>query len=250
MRRLLRNLLRLPARTFSGLQQFSNPVNRLQRRAERCVATWFAPEHRKKLESINGFSSVREVHLLAYLASLAPVAVDPLLPGVQPADRSLTTSATVAKVVRLRGCIVEIGAFKGRSTAYLVEGAQRNPLRPAVISIDPHLRDTWDDFQRTVAEFGLCERGLEIIRGFSADVGRSWRQPIGLLWVDGCHEYAEVCKDIDRFTPHVLPGGWVVFDDAHGGHFPGVEKAVAEKMLRNSAFRHVGTLKHFEVFQR
>ncbi|MCI0637459.1 MAG: class I SAM-dependent methyltransferase [Gemmataceae bacterium] len=241
MRRLLRNLLRLPARTFSGLRQFSNPVHRLQRRAERCVATWFAPDLRKKLENINGFSSAREVQLLAYFASLAPVAVDPLT-----SDPSRLQERRATRL----GCIVEIGAFKGRSTAYLAEGAQRNPLRPAVVSIDPHLRDTWDDFQGTVAEFGLRERGLEVIRGFSADVGRTWRRPIGLLWVDGCHEYAEVCQDIDLFTPHVLPGGWVVFDDAHGGHFPGVEKAVTEKMMHNSAFRHVGTIKHFDVFQR
>ena len=85
---------------------------------------------------------------------------------------------------------------------------------------------------------------------FSHDAGKNWQRPISLLWIDGSHEYEDVLTDIEDFMPHVVPGGWVVFDDAHGGKFPGVERAIAERMLPRPGFRHVGAIKHFQLFQR
>jgi SAM-dependent methyltransferase len=59
-----------------------------------------------------------------------------------------------------------------------------------------------------------------------------------------------VRQDIDDFVPHVVPGGWIVFDDAAGGKFPGVERAIAERMTCRDGFRHVATIRHLDVFQR
>lgn len=222
MRRILNNLIRLPLRTWRGLWRWSNPAYRLQMQADRLVPTWFTPEYLRRLQAIPGFTSKRELNLLAYLAAIAPSG----------------------------GSIVEIGAYKGRSTAWLVEAALRRRDRPRVVSIDPHLRDTCDDYQRVLEEFGLPNRGLTAHRALSSDVGKAWTRPISFLWVDGSHEYEDVLEDIRLFTPHVLGGGWVVFDDAHGGHFPGVEQALKERMFGQPGFDHVGTLKHFEIFRK
>lgn len=222
MRRLLTNLLRLPARTCNSLWQWRSPAYRLLRQASRSVAIWIDASRRDALLEVPGFSSERELHLLAYLVDQAP----------------------------RDGCIVEIGAYKGRSTVWLIEAAQRRSDRPRVVSIDPHLRGTWKSFCDVKNRFRLAERGLEVIRDYSSDAGREWSRPISLLWVDGSHEYRHVAMDIDLFVPHVIPGGWIVFDDAHGGKFPGVERAIAERMFGRTHFEHVGVVKHFQLFRR
>jgi predicted O-methyltransferase YrrM len=224
MNRLMRNLIRLPRRALDGLARRRDPAYRLQRDADRMVRRWIVPARLRELESIPGNTSARKCRLLAHLATQAPQG----------------------------GCIVEIGAFKGKSTAWLVEAAGKRPDRPMVVSIDPHDPsglDSWHEFSRTVERFGLTRRGLEVRRARSHDVGVHWDRPISMLWIDGSHEYHDVRTDIEDFVPHVIPGGWIVLDDARGGRFPGVERAVAELLCGRPGFRDVGAIKHFRLFQ-
>lgn len=220
--RVAQNVYRLPQRTVRSLARFFTPDYRLERRALAHVRRHIPADRRELLEGVPGMSSARECALLAFLAHTAP------------GD----------------GWIVEIGAWKGKSAAWLVEGSQlrRKPL--PVVSIDPHERDSWNEFQATASRLDLTGRGLEVRRAFSHEIGRAWRRPIALLWVDGCHEYEPVRQDIADFAPHVVADGWVVFDDAAGGRFPGVERALAERMDRDPRFRRVATLRHLAVYRR
>ena len=220
--RVLHNLARLPLRTAESVGRWFDPSYRLERTANRSVRRWLTADRRRQLETVEGMSSDRECRLLAHLASQAPAGGD----------------------------IVEIGAWLGKSTAWLVEGAHRQPKPPQVVSIDPHQRNSWPGFCATVEQLDLQRRGLQIHRAMSHDVGRDWKRPIGLLWVDGCHEYQPVLQDIEDFVPHMLPGGWVVFDDAAGGKFPGVERAIAERMTPRPGFRRVAVIRHLQVFRR
>lgn len=220
--RFWNNVARLPGRTWRGLIRLGAAEFRLEREAQRVARQKLPLARRMELDRVPGMSSDHECQLLAYLAYTAPRG----------------------------GEVVEIGAWMGRTTAWLVEGVSWRADRPGIHSIDPHQRASWDGFCDTVARLDLKDRGLSVYRAPSHDVGRTWNRPIGLLWIDGCHEYDAVTQDIDDFVPHVLPGGWVVFDDAAGGHFPGVERAVAEKMFGRPNFRHEGTLRHLQLFRR
>lgn len=40
-----------------------------------------------------------------------------------------------------------------------------------------------------------------------------WTQPIDLLFVDGDHSYEGAAADLINWSPHVVPGGWVLVDD-------------------------------------
>jgi predicted O-methyltransferase YrrM len=229
LKRALRNATRLPTRTLRTVRRRFDPVYRLEREAVREAPIRFGPERCAELASIPGTSSTREGMLLAHLARQSPA----------------------------RGVIVEIGAFKGRTTAWLVEAAEHRPSRTAVVSIDPHLgmghwhpASTWDEFQQTVERFDLQGRGLEVRRATSAQVAASWLRPISFLWIDGSHDYEDVAGDIDGFVPHVLPGGWVVFDDAATGEFPGVWQAIQDRMLTRTSFAHLGLLRHLAIFRR
>jgi predicted O-methyltransferase YrrM len=203
------------------LARLINGGYRWEKKIDSDLDGWLTRERSDELNAIEGTSSLRECRILASLAAQAPAG----------------------------GCILEIGAWKGRSTAWLVEGAQRQQPPLNVVSVDPHLRGTWEAFNRTIRQMKLEERGLSVLREFSQDVGRTWNRPISLLWIDGCHDFDAVQSDIRYFVPHIVSGGWIIFDDAAGGGFPGVERAIAEEMPRFTNIRHKKTLRHLQLFQ-
>lgn len=220
--RVLHNLVRMPARTSASLHRLFAPQYRLEREARSEVEARLAPDRLRQLKSLEGMSSSSECSLLFTLALQAPAG----------------------------GTIVEIGAWKGKSAAWLTEGSTLRSDPLPLASIDPHGFGSWESFQATVRDFALEKRGLTIHRAGSADVGRTWNAPISLLWIDGDHDYEPVLRDIELFTPHVLPGAFVVFDDATTGMCPGVPRAIDERMHTNPAFRHVGPIRHLDVFQK
>jgi predicted O-methyltransferase YrrM/SAM-dependent methyltransferase len=220
--RVVENLARIPRRTAKSLVRLCSAEFELERQARRAVRRWFARDRIAQLDAIPGMSAAHECRLLAYLATQAPAG----------------------------GAIVEIGAWKGKSTAWLIEGASRRSQPTETFSIDPHERGSWEEYNATVRRFDLVRRGLTIQRRASQDVGRTWNQPITMLWIDGSHDYEAVRQDIGAFVPHVVPGGWIVFDDAAGGKFPGVERAIADRMPAFDDLRRVATIRHLDVFQR
>jgi len=43
---------------------------------------------------------------------------------------------------------------------------------------------------------------VEVITADSRRAGKTWDQPIDLLWIDGGHSYEFVKSDLDKFGPH------------------------------------------------
>lgn len=131
------------------------------------------------------------------------------------------------------GCIaVEIGSFKGKSSAYIASGLTPG-ARLACVDVwenrampyDPP-EDVLPEFQRNVAPF---RDTIDIHRGLSADIARTWRALIDLLFIDGDHSYEGCLTDIDAWLPHVRPGGWVAFHDSGQ---EGVARAIRERFPR------------------
>jgi predicted O-methyltransferase YrrM len=126
--------------------------------------------------------------------------------------------------------IVELGSWKGRSTAWLAHGL-RDRGEGRVYAVD-----TWRGTRNEEAheqllagyaegqlfrEFrgNLESRGLlqfvEPIRADTMTAVRSWDpdRKIGLLFIDADHSYEAVRKDFEYWSPHVEAGGYIVFDD-------------------------------------
>lgn len=219
MNRIWRNAIRLPHRTARSLWRCAQPVYRLQRRANRYVRLQIAAETVDRLAAVPGHTSDRQCRLLLYMA--------------------MNTLAD--------GVLVEIGAFKGRSTAWLAEAARRRDRR--LVSIDPHLNDSYESFIRTVREFDI-DRVATIHRVTSHEVGRHFQQPIALLYVDGGHDYECVRQDIVDFAPHVRPGGIALFDDANPRAFPGVLRAIDESLRRDPSWKYLGRIKTTDLWKR
>ena len=142
----------------------------------------------------------------------------------------------LASKVSAEQVIVEIGAYVGRSTAFLSRGV-REGNGAHIISIDPHglpgsaqgrgrrwvgdhVRST---YLRNLEATGSLDN-VEPVRALSGEAPLPV-EPVGLLWIDGDHSLAAVRGDVERWGPLVAPGGVIVFDD-YGTRHPGVDQVV------------------------
>jgi MMP 1-O-methyltransferase len=112
------------------------------------------------------------------------------------------------------GNIVEIGAYKGRSTWYLVQALRDAGSPYKVISIDPHLDPGQRDaYFETLHRHGLME-WVDPRVGFAHEVAQSFgEEPVGLLWIDGDHSYQAVKEDFDDWFPRLRADGWYAMHD-------------------------------------
>jgi predicted O-methyltransferase YrrM len=144
-------------------------------------------------------------------------------------------------------CIVEVGAWCGKSTVYL--GAAAEELGAVVLSVDHHhgseeLQEGWDDFdpelvdaadgrvntlpawRRTIADAALegCVVGLV---GDSATVARYVRDDVTFCFIDGGHSHDAAWADYRAWVPHLGEGGVLaihdVFEDPREGGRPPYE---------------------------
>jgi predicted O-methyltransferase YrrM len=147
----------------------------------------------------------------------------------------------------VRGQIVEIGSFKGRSTVILATVARHYGL-PPVVAIDPHNfnsvelqhhrvsedASSFAEFQSHLKTAGVSE-AVEVHRAYSADLASNWNRPIGFLWIDGDHSYRGAKSDFDGFSPYLVDKGFVAFHDALH-EFAGPIRVFAEDVLRSDKF--------------
>jgi predicted O-methyltransferase YrrM len=114
--------------------------------------------------------------------------------------------------------IVEIGSFQGKSTIALA----LNSTVP-VYAIDPHEEHTDEiggvfgpvdraRFAENIVAAGVHERVCPININ-SLQVGAIWTLPIGLLFVDGAHNYRQVAFDTGCFLGELQPGGLMLIHD-------------------------------------
>jgi len=124
---------------------------------------------------------------------------------------------------------LEIGSFYGRSTIALAEVAA------IVYAVDTFKASGSGAFQEK--EFTVLEDFITNTKGWGniwAKIGRSEDKvpllpdgQIGLVFIDGSHEYEDVKRDIDVCWPKLIVGGFMAFHDY--GSWAGVTKAVDER---------------------
>ncbi len=114
--------------------------------------------------------------------------------------------------------ILEIGSFRGRSTACLALGCiGTGKLVYAVDTfngndVDFSERDFFPQFKSNLDSVGLFKYVRPVI-SISSEAAKSWDTPIDMLFIDGSHAYDDVAGDFRDFYPHVKEGGLVAFHD-------------------------------------
>lgn len=167
----------------------------------------------------------------------------------------------LAALVPANQAIVEIGAFRGRSTGYLAAGALEGN-RAHVYSVDTwdtRPLDTWPADRpgyvanyptsetRAAYEAHLDRTGIRPlvtpICGWSTEVAASWkregRPEVGLLFHDAAHHHAEVLTDLRAWLPLMAAGSVVTLHDAGNDRY-GVYTAAAEAFKRRTRWDWAG----------
>ena len=156
--------------------------------------------------------------------------------------------------------VLEIGSFCGKSTIVLASAARTVSPSARVHAIDPHEgnvgaedtpdgvrneRPTFERFRSNVARAGVADV-IEAVRLRSYEV--IWRSPIGLLFIDGLHDYASVARDFFHFERHVVDRGYVAFHDCDT-NYPGVSTFVAG-LAASDCYEEVSRAASLVVFRK
>lgn len=143
--------------------------------------------------------------------------------------------------------IVELGSYKGMSTAHLATGAKEGSgahvfaVDPWDLPGNPYGKHGYsapivrDEFERQLRALRLWSR-VTPIRGFSVDVAASWDGPkVGLLYIDADHAEASVRADVAAWRSHLSVEHVVAFDDLDTPRNPGV-RVVVEKLVASGYY--------------
>lgn len=169
------------------------------------------------------------------------------------------------------GPLLEIGSYCGRSAVFL--GAAARMRETVVYSIDHHRGseenqpgegfhdpelvdasgrvDTLPTFRSTIDKARLEDVIVPIVAR-SEIVARSWRTPLGLVFIDGGHSASAATADYEGWAPHVAPGGLLaihdVFPDPADGGRPPFE--IYQRALTSEAFREISACGSLRVLER
>lgn len=166
--------------------------------------------------------------------------------GFMPLDEGLALRAAAQQAAGRTGLpLVEVGTYCGRSTILLADAARE--AGTVVVTVDHHRgseeqqpgweyhdptlvdpvvgrMDTLPQFRRTLALAGLEDHVVAVV-GRSPQVAALWRQPLGLVFIDGGHTDEHANADYEGWAPHLAEGGLLVVHDvfpdpADGGQAP------------------------------
>lgn len=139
----------------------------------------------------------------------------------------------VLRGVPTAGMVVEVGCWKGRSTAHLVVSAFNTGKGIKVYAVDtwrgspehgeqPDLYETFLKNMEPLAEL------YTPVRQPSIEASLSFRDgSLDFVFIDAAHEYESVKSDLASWRSKVKPGGVMAGHDYQCG-WPGVDQAVAE----------------------
>jgi hypothetical protein len=173
---------------------------------------------------------------------------------------------------------LEIGVFKGQIVSLMsllaVESNRFYPQITGVTMLSPFSGNLGKDVKFPDCDYlqeikdlhsamGLPFDENQIVKGDSTDpqvqAQAGSRGPFDIVYVDGCHEYDYVCKDLDVYGSMVKKGGYLVVDDSsnflkmYWGAFPGIEdvsRAVRDKIENNPEWKQVFVVMHNRIFQK
>lgn len=140
--------------------------------------------------------------------------------------------------------IVEIGSWQGKSTIWLAKGSLAGN-KNLIYAIDPHCGSEshlseGEANTEGIFRLNTCRAGVDhivvplVMTSQKAVNGR--RKNIGLLWIDGSHEYEDVKRDFLLWEPHLKPLGFIAFHDVDR---PGPSKVIREHIFESNRFSQI-----------
>jgi predicted O-methyltransferase YrrM len=144
------------------------------------------------------------------------------------------------------GTIVELGAWLGKSSSYLVDKSiKRNVIiidswlgSPDELETNHKLATQTDIYE--VFKSNMGERKYQSIRGLSKDVVESFQdESLDVVFIDLTHTYEEVKQDITLWLPKVKKGGILSGHDyeiAWGGVMKAVDEMLPSRTIMENCW--------------
>jgi predicted O-methyltransferase YrrM len=125
--------------------------------------------------------------------------------------------------------VLEIGSYRGLSAWGMGMVARSLTCVDTFRAASDGQRQTGS--HTTLDAFNLAVRRYNHVKVYSVSSERAIDLVVDdfdMVFVDAMHTYPEVIGDVQRWRPHVRPGGLLVFHDYGHDAFPGVKEAVDE----------------------
>lgn len=158
------------------------------------------------------------------------------------------------------GRIVEIGSFRGKSTAILAAGSDASVK---VCAIDPHAGNdrapgAWegsadvgsqdhDAFMANLSSVGVTDR-VHHVREFSQKAHPLVEGTIDVLYVDGAHGYGPASDDLSTWGARVVDGGEMYVHDVFNSFY--VTLAILRHLGLSRRWRYLGRESSLAMYRR
>lgn len=143
--------------------------------------------------------------------------------------------ASALRSREIKGNIVEIGSWKGKSTvclAWALKGTKK-----IAYAVDPHEgirfnkgksteHSTYPIFRKNLRKAGVLSIVKPIVKT-SVRASRTFQDNVSLLFIDGLHDYGNSKQDCMHWEPFLSDGGTIAFHDAYCGT-KGVFRTISE----------------------
>jgi predicted O-methyltransferase YrrM len=177
-----------------------------------------------------------------------------------------------AREVSCLGPGLEVGTYCGRSCLYL--GAGCRETGSVLFTVDHHRGseehqqgeeyfdadlfdthigcvDTFPEFRANLKRAGLEECVVPMVCS-STVASRHWATPLSFVFIDGGHALTTVKNDYINWSPHILPGGFLMVHDifpnpSQGGQAP---YQIYQSALDSGQYQPVAMVKTLGVLQR
>ena len=151
----------------------------------------------------------------------------------------------IVKKINDGDTIVEVGAWKGRSTSFLaveIANSKKNISFYVVDTwegsvehkIDPNQYDLINLYETFINNMKPVEKYYTPLRMTSIEASEKFADnSLSFVFLDASHEYDDVKEDIKKWMPKVKPGGILAGHDYYVDKydwFPGVKQAVNEEL--------------------
>lgn len=151
-----------------------------------------------------------------------------------------------ASKLKNKGVIVEIGSYKGKSTAFIGNGAKLAGVEKPYC-VDPHIGseklrqklgiyNSFEQFQQNCITSGVDDIVHPIV-DISENAIKNFTEKIEFLFIDGDHSYEAVKLDFELWNPLLINGGIISFHDTN---LIGPRKVVWEYVINSKHFKNVG----------
>ena len=131
---------------------------------------------------------------------------------------------------KIKGNIVEIGVYKGKSFSFLSHLIKENET---LFGYDTFPEDYYESTKLALEKYGASVK-FELIKADTSELNdddikaKIDGKVIRILHIDAGHEYHEVLHSLLSFSPYVMDAGIIVMDDYQDPEFPGIEAAVLD----------------------